>query len=359
METSTLTPATNAAVISLKDASGMVKSVIQRAQNGMLTEGEVRTAHSGAQRIILGLPVSTVTEQQRAEQDKISSILRNCGLYVDAATGLKDDLLAASVEPIVILPATLWDTITKDSGLYTFHPKDDGSVFVSNAINEIPVEAVRLADNASEIMKGEAAGAGLFLLITSSLVFVSKQFELYSLFLSWQFFVSVVASAIVAFNSLGFVFSLIERVFCGHERYIRKIVKDKGGIHMVLWPDHDDDFYIAHGITAIKVTFPEPPQDVQEVIAKANTSKCRAGMRITVDKSGIGFQQDPFALMAAKANKVVLEEKEIRAQMNQADPIICVYSECGRAVAIIAQYGEFPVEIAAVQKAVSEYSFSD
>lgn len=141
---------------------------------------------------------------------------------------------------------------------------------------------------------------------------------------------------------------------------IRRAVKKAGGIHKFLWPSQKEGVFIGMNLTAptLEVIFPMPPQEVQDLLYKVTQKLVRPDLKLTVDPQAITFVQDPIALMVNAAQKERQAIKERRLAALRADPIVTLTSPNGIVVAVLAQYGDFPIEKEAVMKAVEEFSFA-
>ncbi|MEN9552130.1 MAG: hypothetical protein RI935_507 [Candidatus Parcubacteria bacterium] len=364
---------------SFADIISAVELVEKRVQNRQLTNREISAAGDDAKVHILGLPVVSAKGQAAAADRMIQHVIFESQRYASAAEVLKAELAQASVGPIVILPPGLWSAIAKKSNLYTFFPREDGSVLVSVNFTRLPKDVVTAAKNAKSLWLSGIAGSMYFLTSTALFLFTASNLGIFSGYVSSSFVGSLIGSGILGVISTFVIRGVFEHWLRNHARLIRKEVKKAGGIHRFLWPENTDWYErfnswkrhssIKDEFSSIKVGFPTPPQEVQEILSRMYEARLTDRMRLTVDTGAITFVTDPMKMMIASAKGIALEmiasTKGIALEMKEqkrryaADPIVTVASTDGHAVAIIAQYGDFPVEEEAVKKAVAEYSFLD
>lgn len=108
-----------------------------------------------------------------------------------------------------------------------------------------------------------------------------------------------------------------------------------------------------HQSQRVRIELPEPPADVQEVLRKTSALDVRE-LRVTTTVEAISMGQTVDQILSAEIAQQAIDRRieaaRIREMMRE-DPII--YARHGDAVAIIAQYGEFPIEEDVVAKAIS------
>jgi hypothetical protein len=89
----------------------------------------------------------------------------------------------------------------------------------------------------------------------------------------------------------------------------------------------------------VTITFPEPPADVVEVLRRVKATDL--SVRVASEPSALSLSTDPILYVADSLTRRDVEMRESRARAG-ADPI--VYVRLGEAVAILAQFGDFPIE---------------
>jgi len=90
------------------------------------------------------------------------------------------------------------------------------------------------------------------------------------------------------------------------------------------------------------LVMPEPPADVAEVLRKAGDLP----LKVAAVAGAIAFKETPSELYSRVLAARVAELRALRD-----DPII--YYECGEATAVLAQFGDFPVEKQVVDRIVT------
>lgn len=107
-------------------------------------------------------------------------------------------------------------------------------------------------------------------------------------------------------------------------------------------------------IETATLVLPQPPQDVQDILLKAAGADAMP-LKVAAVAEAIAFKETPAQILKKQVAK--REEEARRQERIDADPI--VYWEHGSAAAIIAQFGDFPIEqevvdsVAASDKAIS------
>lgn len=99
---------------------------------------------------------------------------------------------------------------------------------------------------------------------------------------------------------------------------------------------------------AATLILPTPPADVADILLKASSGEY-LGLKVAAVAEAIGFKESPSDIVRNEAHR--REEEARRKEMIDADPI--VYHEEGTAAAIIAQFGDFPIEKAVVDAVVA------
>ena len=159
----------------------------------------------------------------------------------------------------------------------------------------------------------------------------------------------IVISTVILFQSL----LKACRLFLISDRFnLRMKISSEGGMLNVLWPDKIEPDNNNSGLK-VKVKFPKPPQSVKETLLKVHKANLKT--MLTADKGAIKLETDVFALLLSKVKeeqKKAAEFERRRLAILAADPIIWIQE--GSCVAIIAQYGNFPVEKKVVEQVLRE-----
>lgn len=126
--------------------------------------------------------------------------------------------------------------------------------------------------------------------------------------------------------------------------------------HLELLPKYMPERYAGphrnHGYQVeATLVLPPPPADVAEILCKA--VKLSTAIKVAAVAEAISFAESPFDLL--DRHRKDLEEDRLRELARQSDPI--VYTEYGTATAVIAQFGEFPIEKEVVDAVVEAQGF--
>ena len=345
---------------SFLDLAEKAEELVQCAQAGQLTATEQRNAHNNATRHIAGLSVTPPIEVQASLDTSVKDVINSANMFATEASILQTMLLNMGIKPLVILPKTMWEAIVQEAELYTFHNGEGGNkVNVSKAIREIPNQITLFMAIISRRVElflsllSTVSAILFFLLLPRISVSGAIPFSPFVL-VPAQIVVSVMAG-FALYYSLYFLFEKF-----GFRGILNYKVSKAGGMHQFLWPDKKEplgDSYF--GTPTVRVQFPTPPQEVQETLYLLVQAKMRQRISLVVDKGAITFLEDPMSVMMCGVQEEVKKEKA-RVKALRADPIVVLSGEglspCS--VAIIAQYGDFPIEQEAVAKAIEQFSFS-
>jgi hypothetical protein len=318
----------NPKVTNFASISEAVDRVVKRATEGAFTEKERQKVEERATTRVLGLPVVSKANIDAGTDRMLTSVLSNAQAFAGDAATLTKELEAVSVAPIVILPRKLWEAIALQAGLYTFSPLGDGTVRVWERYKTAPREIARDVEDFCEKRKNFSEAIFLFVVMVAVLFLLN-----YYLIKPETTFskIGVVALSIVFTFVVGLVVEgtdaiefLLKRTIFSPSLLIRRAVREAGGIHKFLWGENTD---LCSGEASVRVTFPSPPEDVQETLHRLDTTSFKERLRLTVDKSAITFPIDPIKDMVARVKNEYarLEEEERgREQARRADPIITV-----------------------------------
>lgn len=287
--------------------------------------------------------------------ERLDRLLRFC----NDAELVRKKLARAGVKPLAVLPKTAWLRICEKAGLYRFKPKD-GKVFINvggvDAIFTTALEQVRAEAKAKLNLKDSTmwkildtvafflwivgfVGIGIF----SNIYEIPKNPEVF-MFLAW-FLVGGFTWAIISLPDQMPSDNELKPLVADRIRSIVDKHKKDDTLVQTLWPERCE---WARDSLQVKVAFPDPPKDVQERIALAERARLPINLAVTPD--AVTFLEDPTA--------VILKEEQRRWDDQllrlKADPIAYVI-ECS-AVAIIDQYGDFPIEKEVINEVInSEY----
>ncbi|HYD93478.1 MAG TPA: hypothetical protein VEB18_03470 [Candidatus Paceibacterota bacterium] len=292
--------------------------------------------------------------------------------YREDAAALKTQLTDAGVSYLAILPTRAWNEISKQTGLYRFRPNEEGEVLASDRlITEATARAHRavawrpLAALAVGLMIGGLVGFALASFINAPLFVVIGAVLTFAILGGYAY--STVVNSRYFFKGTARPASLATM----EERFIRSSVpKKRKALFDRLWPQGQE---LEDGVR-IAIELPPAPEDAQHNLLRAKD----AGLKLTVDAvmDAVQLPHDVGdVLVASRAahwltEKTAMDKREEQQRRDREerrrrqiqnfwdslalDPI--VITQCGSATAIIVQYGDFPVEQAAVDRVLHSTS---
>lgn len=222
-------------------------------------------------------------------------------------------LRAADVEPIAVVPDEWWDAIVEKTGLLAFDTTKHYTFRLTNEMNST-LSRMKL------FMAIATAAVFMTLFVTTACFFAPAGF-------AWRPIGAALLLGIVpstgVFLFSGFMIFTDLRIarLLGRTRVIRSLLKVR-----------------EYGETGVGVSyaFPTPPADVADVLSRAE--KAGIAIHVAAEPDAVSFDINPieYAAEGARARRVAMRAARM------ADPI--VYVRLGSAVAIIAQFGDFPIE---------------
>lgn len=298
-------------------------------------------------RYVAGLRVVSNAARDAATDPNAAKLFRGLNQFRTDAKILKDRLARAGVTPIVLLPLAAWERLCDRTKLYRFKPDQGGQVRISSkALDEAKLEA--------DTAKVWAPSPGFALLVIS--VMIGLAVWLHRLHSQSDIMTEEIVFIIIGIMGSFFgtlITMLVLDTLRDDERktLVEPILRSKieaankdGSIYGLLWPDcHEPKMKRVNA--TVRITLPEPPGDVQETLVAAERDGIPLLLAVVGD--AIVLREDPGdALMAYRKRKL---EEEARARA--PDPI--VYAVEGAAVAVIAQYGDFPIEQEVINEVVN------
>jgi hypothetical protein len=277
-----------------------------------------------------GFPVETETTVNSGywEKSKLD--------YVNAAEVLKTQLAARGVTPIAIIPTTWWDAMLKESGLWKLNPDREGKVGVE-------------ADKVAKIAQTSKAPALIWVFGMAGVITAGAT-------LHWDLPLTV--------SSLGVSMVIGSVTTCGFTAALLGIFKKTGdrlnarahaayhllrhGRNRVMGEMLSQSSYSTY---RVGIRLPTPPQDVVDTLKKIASM---GNIRVAAEPGAVGFAKSPTNIIADRILSNWEEEAREAARIRALDPII--FLEEGPAVAIVAQFGDFPIEKELVDKIVARQS---
>lgn len=293
-------------------------------------------------RRVAGLRVGSNAARDAATNSAAATLFRSLNQFCTDAKILNAKLAHAGVVPIAVLPLTTWTQLCDRTELYRFNPDKDGQVRIATkTLTDAKAEAA--------VAKVKSPSPGWCTLVPPVVLGLSAWF----LYLGLDIAITFLFGAVV--TVFGFVGVLLEldarrnRIRQQLEEPIlrAKIAKAIEGktIHDLLWPEYREPEAEKNNAT-IRIALPEPPADVQETLVSAE--RCGVTLRLAVVGDAITFRDDPGdALMNYRKREIAEQPTGLHAWL---DPIVYVVE--GRAVAIIAQFGDFPIEKEVIKEVI-------
>lgn len=278
-------------------------------------------ASKAGQKVIAGLAVNDHAAARNALdcalQERRKAVETFCDDRIQAEAKLKE----LGITPLAILPKTAWGRICAESGLYRLSPDKDGKV---------PV-------NVKSLMKefdNRCAWLGIF----GALIPIAPVCVICFTILSDGYAVASEIAAILLFLAMKRKSLPFESI--SHAELLQ--VYFPGGVS----PKNSK--------ALATLVLPQPPQDVAETLVRAESLK----LMVAAVGEAIAFEETPSQIIGRERERLaelrraqLAEEKRAERERIALDPII--YHEHGSAVAVIAQFGEFPVEQCVVDEIVN------
>lgn len=223
-----------------------------------------------------------------------------------------------SIVPLAIVPLSAWATICRSTELYRLAPSADGRVgFSPDAFSGLKAERrITVEDQIEHLAK------------TNWPAFLRRLFPN---------FVSVAPSSPAGYQQSLSGLQGSQAPWQNDFIEVRAAALAQQHLQLVMAQAMHPAAYQA------TLVMPVPPADVAETLLRAQGIP---GLKVAAVADAIGFKETPTQLFHA-----VRSAEEAAARVLRDDPI--VYFEHGSAAAIIAQFGDFPIEREVVDRVVS------
>ncbi len=254
-------------------------------------------------------------------------------------------LREAGISPLAVLPSTVWMQICKKSGLIRLLP-EGGRVKVAPGVFEAQLSTQQFLKIAGSIgLLCSIGGCALVFLLFGFDVSLLVQAAIGS------FFVGCCLLAIMAdagsITALVRPFRLRRLAQRPSEDIIRALFPNGVSHERTDQDDDDDDEEDERPEYTVGLILPDPPAEVGAVLLKARRLK----PWVAAVPGAIGFAES-LEEIAERQQREMAEWERRRERLRQDDPI--VYHECGSATAILAQFGDFPIEQQVVDSVLVE-----
>lgn len=284
-------------------------------------------------RNVAGLKIVSNAARDAAVDPKAATMIDKLLRYRADHDLVIDKLKRVGIEPLAVLPSAAWEKILDGAGLYRFKPDGD----------KVRVSAAHLLKRASEYAEACATEKHFIHSLVAWGVYLAVEVALFGLGKSgW-------GGLFYFLFGIGiFPLGLLLAVATGNKpadsrpqkieaARIRELVdqhEKEGTLVKELWPDLKEPSEGA----VIRIALPEPPLEVQERLVIAE--RARLPLNVAVVGDAIMFKE-PVADVLVGVRQKYWEEVDRLVTLNR-NPIAYVIE--GTAVAIIDQYGDFPIE---------------
>lgn len=261
------------------------------------------------------------------QQSRIAARQEDVRKFQRRRTTVIDNLTRLGVTPLAVIPSKVWAEICQESNLYRFKPRGE-KVSVST-------------QDAETFHNLSLLGSWMFAIISV----VGLGLLYYSEGSAWWSFNSIFAGIGIA---LCFCFVSVLGYYgqrAIHLRWFDRIPHEK--LVRRLLPDMKSyDTSDRYGVAEATLVLPSLPDDLIPVLQNVS------GLLLCVAAvpEAFKFAEKPSQILQKRLAQIDANNRAFFEDMIKPDPII--YTDDDHVVAIIAQFGEFPVEREAVIKAL-------
>lgn len=253
---------------------------------GVVSDADRSAARAKAVRPIAGFRVHDEEAERRVLDEMISKRRAGLDAFIADRAAVRERLSGLGIAPMAVLPVKAWDAICDRTQLFRFEPDGLGRVGISRSA----WERYPAPDKGRRTWEGLRRSE-----MVDALDHVADSVP------SWRDFL------------------------------------------LSLWPSYRGLLSTASNSFSaapqtVTVLLPPPPADVADTLLRA--AKGNVKMKVAAVAEAIGFKEDLKALRDGAAKHYEDEERRIEQLRNE--PFI--YTENGTAAAILAQFGDFPIE---------------
>lgn len=266
--------------------------------------------------------------------------------YRDSAVRLRVKLMAAGIEPIAVLPNKAWMTLCNEAGLFRMAPGAHNRIGLNTSV----IQRLRA------VPASIAAVCVSVALMVAFAAFVSFAWLTAGLW-SYDFMpghlLLILAIAVATIGSGGASHRLMEGwLSAGNfQRNVDRYLAGKTWAQVLR--DLAPTGTLEERGIAVDVELPAPPMNVAAIIMLAH--KAKLGIHVAAEADAITIPGGIRKIFEVGLAQIVEREEAIRR-----DPIIYVcekseqeWQRDNSAVAILAQYGDFPIEKEVVDRVVA------
>lgn len=263
----------------------------------------------------------------------INTHLESMKKYAVDRAAVITDLTKLDIPVLATLPKAVWNNICKSSGLVQLCPAENGTV---------RIDATEIEKKLSQVAELKTLWGALIVGVIVS--YITMYFGLtpettgqWTIFAMFCGIPGLLVTGILLGVGIGEPLQYL--LFA---RSVRRL-GETGLMKLVSFGGNS---------YPTQLRLPDPPKDVCETLLKASTA--RLSIQIAAVPEAISFNPSLKAIVYATQAKRKAEEAIEAARLSalRADPI--VYIERNGVIAVIAQFGDFPIEQALIDKLVSQ-----
>ncbi|MHB8661025.1 MAG: hypothetical protein ACYC75_03815 [Minisyncoccota bacterium] len=334
-------------------------AVEHQIEHPVLPVAKQNEAARSAQFVIAGISVHDENAHQQTIERSVAERRIRLEKFREDRASIVEELDKRDIMPLAIIPKTAWDHICARSKLLMLHPDEDGDVYASSEI----LRAFRT--RAEKIMEFADMGVGICAFSTMLIMGIWGTVEHN---VSW----GDRTLGILASVAMSFVLAMILHSAIFGEKANRKQIFYRAKLVQVqlwlfslrsweaklqtLFPSGKSISRGEDYAMAIRLVLPQPPMDVADVLLKARDFD----LEVAAMGGAIMFAEPPESALRRLHGDLVAKEREEAAERLRKfqEWLKCpiIYLKHRSAVAVIAQFGDFPIERDVVDEVVnSEY----
>jgi len=274
---------------------------------------------------IAGFSVMDAVAKDKAVVDARVNLKSRVTRYIQDRDQLTSTMAKVGVTPLAMVPLTAWNALCRELGLYRLDPVK-GRVYIENPSSDIGKQG---EDWIVKVLHGCWAVGNLAVAVALGTL-IAPMFALFAV-------LTAVLSGIILFVPMENMWMKVGRNH-GYKAFLQKPWTEQ---LKALMPD-GQSLAIRGSGTETMLRLPIPPAEVAAVLLKLQSFQ----LQIAAAPGAISFEPSVADMFRQKEIEIAAHEKWIRE-----DPVVFIVNQS--AVAIIAQFGDFPDEQAAVQRVIN------
>jgi len=319
-------------------------------------EAEVEAEYSGQKPYRNTTPGKSVRMFGFDMPDEVTKLIQDADIiakrshvitqYRKNASELRVKLMAADIKPLAIIPHKAWTQICEDADLYRMIPDQQSTISLDqvNRVRELRHKG-----------SGWCRTFGWFVgLVTAvAVIYTASCAGMWTSDFSWQ--VSIAITALVSGSLSAGIATFVALEKYNIKRNIAQYLKNKTWSQILA--DLSTSRLLVYGQIQARVQLPVPPIDVAQIVLKVHNANLK--LRVAAEPDAIQIDGGLSKMFDTAINDLFAQEAAVRR-----DPILYITNgkdEYGHiierddyAVAIIAQYGDFPIEKEVVDKLIAQ-----